>query len=114
MYDFPALGEFLKDQAEYSANIPIGPRQVPLAENQRGALAKWVDFQVREIQVAHRGAIPIALLVMSEDPGVTARNAARPSESEFGRIPIALHKSDHISLIPGSLLSCQNSLKGRL
>lgn len=114
MYDFPALREFLKDQTEYSANIPCRPRQVPPAENQRCALAKCVNFQVREIQVAHRGPIAIALLVMSEHAGVPAYNPARPSESEFGRIPVAFHKSNNISLIPGSLLPCQDSLEGRL
>ncbi len=46
MHDFPAIGEFLEDQAKDAADIPSVPREMPFAEDQRGIAAKRMNLEI--------------------------------------------------------------------
>jgi hypothetical protein len=46
MHDFPAIGEFLEDQAKHAADIPNVSREMPLAEDQRGIPAKRMNLKI--------------------------------------------------------------------
>src|SRR5215471_11560318 len=105
MDDFPAIGEFLEHQAKDAADIPSVPREMPFAEDQRSIATKRMNLKIAELQMAHRGVIWVALLVMSQDRGIATRDTARTGQGKLRGIPVTLHESLHISLIPGSLLA---------
>lgn len=46
MHDFPAIGEFLEDQAKHAADIPSVSREMPFAEDQRGIPAKRMNLKI--------------------------------------------------------------------
>src|SRR6266852_783856 len=61
--DFPAVRKFLPDEREHSPDVAALALQVPLAKNERRVRPQVAKLQIREIQLAHRSVIWVALFV---------------------------------------------------
>src|SRR6266404_5771398 len=110
--DPPAFRKTLPDQRENSTNITRRARQMPMPEHQGGVVAEKAKLEAGKIELAHRGAIGIILLVAREHTVPPARNPAAPRKCEIRRMPVALQKCVHVSLVPIVLLRFKNFCDG--
>src|ERR1700731_1227875 len=81
---------------------------MPAPEHQRRIVPEKVELQIREIELAHGPAIRIIFPVTREYSAPSTRNPAASRKREFRRMPVALQKRVHVSLVPVVLLSFQD------
>ena len=104
--DAPAFGEALPDQREDAADIAFVffAGQVPVAEDERAVVAGEMELEFGEIEVPHRCAVGVALLVAGVDGVVTALGAAGAGEGEVGGVPVGGHEGIDVAFVPVILL----------
>src|SRR6266404_2310651 len=108
----PAFRKTLPHQRENSADVALRTRQMPMPEHQRGIAAEEAKLKTGKIELPHRGAIRIIFLVPREHAIPSAGSAARPRKCQIRRMPVALQKCVHFSLVPIVLLRLKNPGNG--
>jgi len=80
--DAPAFGEALPNQREDAADIALVliASQVPVPQNQCAIVADEMKLKVGEVELSHRGAIGVGLLIPGKDAVVSALHAAGARE----------------------------------
>src|SRR5438445_1959086 len=104
----PAFRKTLPDQRENSTNITRRARQMPMPEHQGGVVAEKAKLEAGKIELAHRGAIGIILLVAREHTVPPARNPTAPRKCQIRRMPIALQQCVYVYLVTVVLLRFKN------
>ncbi len=104
--DLPALVGLFEDEAEEAvgwAAIFLAAFEVVFADADGESLVEGVDFELGEGERAHGGLAGIVVLVLFEQAGEAAVDAAA-DEERIGRILVDLGEGLDVAAVPGRLL----------
>jgi len=107
--DAPAVGEFAEVERENAGRMVFLTLEMILADDDGGAGAILLNFEIRKCEMAHGFAIGIGAMVTVENGLPAARDAIGTDEESLVGPPVTIHEGVDVAAIPGGHLRAEDS-----